>query len=247
MLVLVILGSVVVTATISGIFGMAGGMILMGIYAALLPIPEAMMLHGVTQLASNGFRAWLLRKDVFWPTIRYYVVGAVVSVGVFSLFTWVVSKPILFVVLGALPWIAAALPAAASLRVENRFVAALCGLVVTAAHLIAGISGPLLDLFYLRGTLTRFQVIGTKAFTQSLAHMLKLYYFGLVVGVESSTLLVWIYPAVVIGAMIGTRIGRSILARLDDKQFRSWSSRIIRALGLVFLIRGLWLLWAGAE
>ena len=37
------------TSFLSGIFGMAGGMILVGILLAILPVPEAMMLHGVTQ------------------------------------------------------------------------------------------------------------------------------------------------------------------------------------------------------
>jgi uncharacterized membrane protein YfcA len=36
------------TSFLSGIFGMAGGMILIGILLALLPVPEAMMLHGIT-------------------------------------------------------------------------------------------------------------------------------------------------------------------------------------------------------
>ena len=47
------------TSLLSGIFGMAGGMILIGVLLVLLPVPEAMMLHGVTQLASNGWRGLL--------------------------------------------------------------------------------------------------------------------------------------------------------------------------------------------
>ena len=50
--------SILSTAFISGIFGMAGGMILMGILLAMMPVAAAMVLHGVTQMASNGWRAW---------------------------------------------------------------------------------------------------------------------------------------------------------------------------------------------
>ncbi|MGZ5081409.1 MAG: hypothetical protein ACXWHZ_18785, partial [Usitatibacter sp.] len=51
-----------VTSFISGILGMAGGMILMGILLAMMPVPAAMMLHGITQLASNAWRAVLWRR-----------------------------------------------------------------------------------------------------------------------------------------------------------------------------------------
>ncbi|PKQ04103.1 MAG: permease, partial [Alphaproteobacteria bacterium HGW-Alphaproteobacteria-11] len=40
---------VLVTATLSGIFGMAGGMVLMAFLVIAFPVGAAMMLHGVTQ------------------------------------------------------------------------------------------------------------------------------------------------------------------------------------------------------
>ena len=47
----------VATAFLSGMFGMAGGLILIGVLLALLPLPTAMVLHAITQMASNGWRA----------------------------------------------------------------------------------------------------------------------------------------------------------------------------------------------
>ena len=49
----------VVTSFISGIFGMAGGMLLIGVLLFLLPVPVAMVFHGVIQIAANGLRSWL--------------------------------------------------------------------------------------------------------------------------------------------------------------------------------------------
>ena len=45
------------TAFLSGIFGMAGGLILIGVLLFIFPLPTAMVLHAVTQMASNGWRA----------------------------------------------------------------------------------------------------------------------------------------------------------------------------------------------
>ena len=48
---------IVGTSFLSGLFGMAGGLVLVGILLLLMPLPVAMMLHAVTQMASNGWRA----------------------------------------------------------------------------------------------------------------------------------------------------------------------------------------------
>ena len=45
------------TAFLSGIFGMAGGLVLMGLLAWLLPVTTALALHGTIQFASNIWRA----------------------------------------------------------------------------------------------------------------------------------------------------------------------------------------------
>ena len=66
----------IVTSFLSGIFGMAGGMILMGLLLALMPLPAAMVLHGVTQLTSNGWRAWLWRAHIDWRIVGRFAVGS---------------------------------------------------------------------------------------------------------------------------------------------------------------------------
>ena len=95
--------SALVTSFVSGILGMAGGMILMGILLAVLPLPVAMLLHGITQLASNLWRALLWRKEVDWRVFRGYFYGAVVTTIVFAVVRLVVSKPIALVAMGLTP------------------------------------------------------------------------------------------------------------------------------------------------
>src|SRR5262245_25578359 len=71
--------AVVSTSFISGIFGMAGGMILLGILLAIMPLAAAMVLHGLTQMASNGWRAWLWMTHIKWPVVACYAAGAAVG------------------------------------------------------------------------------------------------------------------------------------------------------------------------
>ena len=53
----VLLLSAFATALLSGVFGMAGGLVLMGVLALILPVQAAFVTHGVLQLAANGWRA----------------------------------------------------------------------------------------------------------------------------------------------------------------------------------------------
>ena len=66
-------------------------------------------------------------------------------------------------------------------RFERPGEAVACGALVTAAHLLAGVSGPLLDVFFVRAELDRFEVIATKAVTQTAGHALKIVYFAVLV------------------------------------------------------------------
>ena len=65
----ILLATMVGTSFLSGIFGMAGGLILVGVLLAILPLPAAMMLHGVTQLASNLWRASLWWRHIRWRPV----------------------------------------------------------------------------------------------------------------------------------------------------------------------------------
>jgi len=232
--------AVLATSTLSGVFGMGGGMILMGVYAAVLPVRDAMVLHGVTQLAANGFRCWLLRHHIFVPALAWYGLGAALGACVFASVGYIPDRTVLYLLLGGLPLIATVLPASLGLSIESRPLAATCGTVVTAAQLSAGVSGPLLDVFFVRGTLDRLQVIGTKAVTQALGHLIKLLYFGVLIGGGSAPdLEAWAYPLVVASALVGTRAGKALLGRLEERRFRLTSRVIVGLIAAVYLARGI--------
>ena len=65
------------TAFLSSIFGMLGGLILMGILVSLMQVGPAMVLHGLIQMTSNGYRAWLNRIDINWKIVGTLFIGNV--------------------------------------------------------------------------------------------------------------------------------------------------------------------------
>src|SRR5260370_14622847 len=69
------------TALLSGVFGMAGGLILVGVLLVVMPLPQAMVLHAVTQMASNGWRALVCPPPIAWETAAASAVRSPSSVG----------------------------------------------------------------------------------------------------------------------------------------------------------------------
>jgi uncharacterized protein len=231
--------SVLVTSFISGILGMAGGMILMGILLALVPLPVAMMLHGTTQMASNGWRGWLWRRFVDWRVFRGYAIGSLAALAAFTAVQLVVSKPVALIVLGLTPYVGLALPERLHLNVERRGHSTACGVICSALQLVAGVSGPILDVFFVRSGMDRKTVVATKSVTQTFGHLLKIGYFGLLVAAPGPLGLDPLLVAMMVAlAFVGTTLSRSVLERMNDADFRRWTRWTVMGTGLVYLGSG---------
>lgn len=238
--------SALVTSFISGILGMAGGMIFMGVLLALLTLPQAMVLHGVTQLASNGWRAILWRTSIDWRVFRGNAYGSLAALAVFALVQLVASKPVALLVLGITPFIGLALPEKLVLDVQRRGHPVLCGVICTGLQLVAGVSGTILDVFFVRSKMDRRAVVATKASIQSLGHVIKITYFGGLVGAaQRGSIDFWLGALMVALAITGTTLSRRVLERLTDASFRQWTRWAVMSTGVFYLASGAWLVAKG--
>ena len=229
------------TAFLSGIFGMAGGLRLVGVLLFLFPLPTAMVLHAVTQMASNGWRTLLWWRHVRWATTGVYVVGCLLALGVWSLTLYVPDKPVALLLLGVSPFIVRAIPERIVPRTMSSAHAAGAGVVCMALMLLTGVTGPLLDTLFLRSGWERRQIVATKASCQVFGHAFKLIYFGAVID-QGGSAEPWMLALAVVSSMIGTSLGKQILERLSDLQFLTWSNRIVTTIAAWYVGYGLVLL-----
>jgi uncharacterized membrane protein YfcA len=236
-LCLVMLG----TAFLSGVFGMAGGLILIGVLLALLPLPEAMALHAITQMASNGWRGLLWWRHVRWGPIGAFLLGSVLALGVWTLWRWVPSKPVAMLLLGVTPFLVRLVPPGLRPNAESPVQGTLYGAACMTLMLLTGVSGPLLDTFFLGGGLERRQIVATKAVCQLFGHAVKLFYFSAVIDQAATIDPVMAVLAVVV-SMIGTSLARPVLDRLSDLQYRTWATHIITVIAGYYVAHGGWLL-----
>jgi uncharacterized protein len=236
----------VVTSFISGLFGVAGGMLLIGFLLLLLPVPVAMVFHGVIQIAANGSRSFLWRRHINWKVVLQFGAGTGCALLVFSFLRFVPPKPLVLLIVGLTPFAALSVPQRFAPNIERHGQAFLAGLIGGTLQLVAGVTGPLLDIFYVRSGMTRQVNVATKSAAMVLGHVSKVAYFGLMIanpaGHDLEQWAVMGFAAVF--AVVGTQLSRRILDRMSDKQFYWWTRRIILALGVVYIAQGVWQLAA---
>ena len=236
MYVLIII-SALATSLLSGLVGMAGGGVLMAVLVNILPVSSAMVLHGITQFTANGSRTLILRKHLMWRLLPGYILGASVAVAGFSALLFVPEASVVLILVGLFPWLARLQPKSSALNITRPASNIICGFSVTSAQLLAGAAGPLLDLFYLNSGLDRQTVVANKALTQTIGHLLRIFYYGAIISV-ATPLPNWLFLAAAIAAVIGTRLGTWLLARWDDQRFQRVSGQVILATGTICILQG---------
>jgi uncharacterized protein len=230
--------AVLSTSFLAGVFGMAGGMILMGLLVYLMPVPAAMVLHGATMLASNGWRAVLWWRYADFMIVLRFSAGTLLALGVFSMILFVPSRAVVFITLGLVPFATLAVPERHAPRIDRRGAAEFCGFLGTCLQLLSGVSGPLLDSFFVRMPVDRRVIVATKAACQTLSHIVKLIYFGGIVVTAESAVTSDVLLIGIVCAIIGTTLARQLLDRLSNDQFRRWQRRIVLAIGTFYLAQG---------
>lgn len=239
---LLIVATVFFTSILSGVLGMAGGMVLMGVLAWVLTVQQAMILHAIAQFFANGSRAFIHRKHIFKGTLPHYFCGLGVIVLLFAFVRMIPDKLVVFLLLGAVPFISFVLPKKLQLDFTQGPQAFICGAGVTVLQLSGGVSGPMLDIFFQTRKLTRHQTVATKAFTQSVSHVTKFIYFGFVVSSFSTAvagLPLWLCLGVIPVAMGGTHLSKYILEKLSDRQFFKATQAALFAIGVIYLWKAL--------
>ncbi len=237
---LLILAATLVTSFISGIFGMAGGLILMGVLAAIVSVATAMIIHGSIQMVANGYRAWLWRSHIDWRVFRLYLIGAAAGIGALFFVSWTPNKQVLYLLLGLTPMLIWLPKERFKLNIRRADHAVIAGFGVQGLNTLAGVAGPLLDLFFVRTDMTRHEIVATKSVTQCFSHLVKVGFWSVpLISTAGWGALPpwWLLLAAIPMSITGTRLGAIILQRMTDVSFRSWMKGLVTAIGLVYLLR----------
>ncbi len=233
--------TIVLSSFISSVFGMAGGMVLLGVLLIYFDVATGMILFSIIQLSTNGWRTLHWRAYVRWPIFWWYAAGAVLAFVIMRAIAFVPDKAMVYILLGLMPFAVQVLPARAQPNIEWRGVPFLTGIFTTIIQFMAGVGGLFFDIFFQKSSLDRRTTNATKASAQSFSHLLRGAYFGSLAGFGDLQPEIWA-PAIGL-AILGAVGAPYVLERMTDTSFRKWTLMIIYTLATVYLIRGGWLLW----
>src|SRR5438094_7354405 len=123
LLTLALIGAtIVVSSFLSGVFGLAGGMVLLGVLLVFLDVTAGMILFSVIQFFANGWRALQWWNFVRWRIFWFYCLGAAVAFVAMRLVELIPGKALVYLLLGLMPFLVELIPARAQPSIEWRGV-----------------------------------------------------------------------------------------------------------------------------
>ena len=233
--------AILVSSFISGVFGMAGGLILLGVLLNYFDVPSGMILFSIIQLCANGWRAFQWRQYVRWPIFFKYLGGAAISFVAMYSIKFVPNKMMVYLSLGMMPFVIEALPKTWRPNIEWRGVPFVTGVLTTIVQVLAGVGGLFLDIFFQKSMLDRKTTNATKAIVQSLSHVVRATYFGSLTGLAQVPK--WTLAPAIALSIAATSLAPFVIERMTDHGFRQWTRAIIFAVSIVYLFRGVALWW----
>jgi uncharacterized membrane protein YfcA len=239
----VIAVTILFSSFLSAVFGMAGGMILLGVLLTYFDVAAAMILFSIIQFFVNGARVVQWRDYVRWPIFYWYVLGAVVAFAIMWTIAFVPDKATVFLLLGLMPFTIEALPAHWRPNIEWRGVPVVTGFLTTIVQILAGVGGLMLDIFFQKSMLDRKTTNATKAVAQTFSHIIRWAYFASLAGIGGLPL--WLIPPAVLLGIGGAWAAPYVVERMTDHGFRQWTRAIIFVISVIYLARAAWLFWHG--
>jgi uncharacterized membrane protein YfcA len=227
-----------VTAALSAILGMGGGITLLGVMTIVLAARDVVPLHGVVQMCSNLTRTIAFLEHVKWRLFGVYapasVAGILMARAVWSDEQMGWFKPAIGVfILAFLVW----RRRSTKLRNLPMYAYLPVGVGVGFLTIFVGATGPFLAPFMLRDDFEKENVIATKAACQMWLHLLKIPAF-LSLGFDYRPHLP-LLAVLVVAVIIGTYAGKALLTRMSSTWFNILFQGLLCVIAIYLIARPL--------
>ncbi len=221
------------TSSITAVFGLGGGLILIAFMPGLLPPAAIIPVHGVAQLASNISRAAFSYKEIHWEFALAFFIGAVAG-GLLA------AQIALLINLNYIPYFIAAFilvnvwgpPLEFRENPRGEFIT--IGFLQTATGMLVGATGPLGQSTLLRKGLARDALVATSALFMAINHLLKVVIFSFI---GFSFVQYWpLCLGMMLSVVIGSYIGTLMRQRVPSEKFHIILKLLLTALALRMIV-----------
>ncbi len=206
------------TAVLSALCGMGGGVILLSIMTLFLPLSIIVPVHGLVQLFANFSRTFFLRSYINKVLVLSFAIGLPFGGALaISLLKKIDNTAIPYLLIAAIIFYTIFKPKklpSISLGFKHFW---LLGFLVGLFGPLIGSTGPFLAQFFIRDDLSRQEVVSNKAAIQFLGHLIKIPVF-LSLGFQYQDYGLLTAIMIVCG-IIGTNYGVKLLHVIEDSTF----------------------------
>ena len=235
---LAVAGAALLGFTLAGVSGIGGGIITLPALIWAVGARDAIVALAITQLIAALGRAAFNYRDVSWPVVKWYCLGAVpgtIAGSFLFIATPAAALPralggamLLIILFRHSPW-------GKQTGMRLRWFVPV-GAVSGVVSGIAGVGGPLTAPFYLGYGLVTAAFVGTSAVNILVTHVPRLAIYGGDGLLSVRTLAVGV--AVGLVAFLGSYLGRLIVNRISSKAFPVIVEITIVAVGVLMIVRG---------
>lgn len=228
------------TSLLAASVGIGGGVAMMGVMAAIIPVNVLIAVHGLVQLGSNTGRAVLQRAHVDWAVVRKFTAGGIAGALLGGLFFVNLPERVLMLILGAFILYMVWGPKIKVPHAEKWGMPAAGAFAVFCAMFV-GAMGPFLNAVLQRHGFSRQKLIGTQAACLVFQHALKVAVF-IFLGVALREWLGMILLMIATG-FAGTYVGTHVLERIPERLFQTILKIVLTIVGADLLRRAAGITW----
>jgi uncharacterized membrane protein YfcA len=219
------------TAVLSGVAGLGGGTILIGVFYALGLAPAvAVPLHAAVQFVSNLSRTLAYLRHVEWRAAGWFLLTAAPTPFLVAPYVAAANVNVILLLLAGLI-LASLIPSKEGGEPLKPVPAVLlAGFLNGTLGMFVSATGLFVGRLFLRPEWPKETVIATLAMTQTLGHLLRVFGYASV-GFAVTTRLDLLLPLVA-AVIAGTFAGRWLHQYLDESRFRGLFKAILVVLSL---------------
>ena len=225
------------TAVLSGVAGLGGGTILIGVFYALGLAPGvAVPLHAAVQFVSNFTRTVAFLKHVEWRAAGWFLLTAAPTPFLVAPFVAEANVNVILLLLASLI-LSSLIPSKEGGEPLKPVPAVLlAGFLNGTLGMFVSATGLFVGRLFLRPEWPKETVIATLAMTQTLGHLLRV--FGYASAGFAVTARLDLLLPLVLAVIAGTFAGRGLHRWLDESRFRTLFKAILVVLSAKLIYDG---------
>ncbi len=224
----------IIAATISAIFGLAGGAILFFVISQVMDVKTAIPIHSGVQMIGNFSRVSVFLKSIQWKTVGLFCLlllpGTLLGGAVYKTMDlkWMEVIVGIFIVMSIF------VPKITESQI-NKWTLVILGFFAGFLGMIVAVTGPFINAFLSMNGLRKENLVATKSVCQGISQLLRIVIFSTMIGFNFNQY----YNMIVllgIGAVAGTFLGKFIIGKISEHNHKKWNNALLLVIALAMIL-----------